>query len=169
MTTKACDGIIARPARESDVPVLAAMAGEFKVYLDTLGEPGDAPEPTALTAEALRRDGFGDDPWFNVLLAERAGAPVGYLLYYFGYWPDRAARALVVADLFVREAARGQGVGTVLMTEATRILCRRGGKLVLWTVWDRNPAAIAFYRSLGVMAASDEILMMWPDTAWPPA
>ena len=145
------------------------MASEFQDYLNGLSRLGEPPEPAALTTEALHRDGFGDDPWFKALLAEDAGAPVGYLLYHFGYWPDHAARTLMVADLFVRDAARGQGVGTALMTEATRILRRRGGKLILWTVWTRNPAAVAFYQSLGGTAEHDEVLMAWPDTAWPAA
>jgi len=69
--------------------------------------------------------------------------------------------------LFVRETARAQGVGKALMTEATRILRRRGGQTVLWTVWDRNPAAIAFYQRLGVTTVSEEIIMEWQETAWP--
>jgi len=164
VTTKTC-GI--RLATERDIPALGDMANELQDYLNGLEEPGEPPEPAALTTDVLRRDGFGDDPWFNVLLAEDAGAPVGYLLYHFGYWPDHAARTLFVADLFVREATRGQGAGTALMTEATRILRRRGGKLILWTVWARNPAAVAFYQRLGITAAKDEMIMMWPDTAWP--
>jgi len=160
-------GIVVRLAGELDVPVLGEMAREFQDYINGLNRPGDAAEPAALTVEALRRDGFGDDPWFSVLMAERGGAPVGYLLYHFGYWSDRAARALVVADLFVREAARGQGAGTALMREAVRILRRRGGDLIVWTVWDRNSAAMAFYQNLGATTHSEELVMLWPDVAWP--
>jgi GNAT superfamily N-acetyltransferase len=142
------------------------MASAFQDYLNGLSQPGERPKPVALTTEILRRDGFGDDPWFSALLAELAGAPVGYLLYHFGYWPDRAARTLFVADLFVRVTARRQGVGQALMTDATRILRRRGGNLILWTVWNRNPVA-AFYQRLGATLMNDERMMMWPETAWP--
>ena len=164
MTTKVRKVVIVRPAVEADVPALGEMTGEFQDYLNTLDEPG---EPAALTTEALRRDGFGDNPWFSAILAEDAGTPTGYLLYHFGYWPDNAARTMVVADLFVRKAARGQGVGTALMAEATRILRQRGGNMIQWTVWNRNPAALSFYRRLGATPAHDETLMMWPNTAWP--
>ena len=30
-----------------------------------------------------------------------------------------------------------------------------------WTVWDKNPAAMAFYRHLGARPFSEEILMRW--------
>jgi GNAT superfamily N-acetyltransferase len=168
VTRKSAGGIRVRPAGASDVPTLGDMAREFQDYINSLCQPGDAPEPAALTVEALRRDGFGDDPWFSVLVAERAGVPVGYLLYHFGYWSDRAARALMVANLFVREAARGQGAGKALMREATQILRRRGGDLIVWTVWDRNPEAMAFYQNLGATTHSEELIMLWPDVAWPP-
>jgi GNAT superfamily N-acetyltransferase len=163
-------GFRVRPATEADVAAVAAMVEEFEDHLNTLAnhdEILERPKPAALTAEALRRDGFGADPWFSGLLAEQDGAPVGYMLYHFGYWADRAARTLVVADLFVRETARGQGAGTALMHEAARILRQRDGSLIVWTVWDRNPAAIAFYQRLGVRTESEELLMLWPSESWP--
>jgi len=123
--TRARADVVVRPAVEADVPALADMAEEFQTYINGLRQRGEAPEPAVLTTAAIRQHGFGADPWFHGLLAERAGNPVGYLLYTFGYYVTAATGAMVVADLFVREAVRGQGVGTALMTEAARILRRR--------------------------------------------
>lgn len=167
MTGNGKNSVLVRPANENDIPVLGEMGCEFQDYINSLNRPGEPAEPASLTAEAFRRDGFGDDPWFSVLIAERAGDPMGYLLYHFGYWADRGARSLVVSDLFVREAARGRGIGTALMHEATRILRRRGGDLILWTVWNRNTPARAFYEGLGASTEGEELFMLWPANAWP--
>ena len=159
--------MIIRAAQKSDIDALAIMNRESEDYLNALDEkPADIVIPP-MNAGAFRRDGFGADPWFAGLLAERDGDPLGYLLYHFGYWADEAAGALFVADLFVREHARRQGLGKKLMDEAAKILRARGGKLILWTVWDRNPAAQAFYEGLGATHIKDERLMCWNETAWP--
>ena len=161
------DGVVIRAAQESDVNALAAMNREFEEYLNALA---DAPIDTVIppiNAEAFRRDGFGQDAWFSGLLAERDGRPLGYLLYHFGYWSDAAAGALFVADLFVRVEARRQGVGKKLMAKAAQILRDRGGTAMLWSVWDRNSAAQAFYERLGATPIKEERLMYWSDNAWP--
>ncbi len=161
------EGVIIRAAQESDVDALAVMNREFEDYLNALDdEPKDTAIPP-MSAEAFRRDGFGADAWFSGLLAERANKPLGYLLYHFGYWPDAAAGALFVADLFVREGARRQGIGQSLMAKAAQILRARGGRVMLWTVWDWNPAAQAFYDRLGATHIKEERLMSWNDNAWP--
>ena len=156
--------IIVRPARESDAEAVARMGEEFQDFLNALETDPEGAGPPALTAEGYRRDGFGPRPWFQGLVAELDGAPVGYLLYYLGYWADDAAPCLHVADLFVREAARGRGAGRALMAEAAAVLSRQGGRRVLWTVWCRNRAAIGFYRALGARFFEEEPLMTWsPD------
>ena len=161
------DGVVIRAAQESDVNAFAAMNREFEDFLNSLDDaPAETVEPP-MSAEAFRRDGFGRDPWFSGLLAEQDGRPLGYLLYHFGYWPDAAAGVLFVADLFVREEARRQGVGKKLMGQAAQILRARGGTLMLWTVWDRNPAAQAFYERLGATRLKEERLMSWSENAWP--
>jgi hypothetical protein len=63
-----------RRAAPADVEVLTQLIEELNVHQE---------EPTGrVTAEAVRRDGFGQPPEFEVLLAEIDGAVVGYLLYH---------------------------------------------------------------------------------------
>lgn len=156
-----------RPMTAADVTEVTAMAKEFQDYLNALSNPGDAAEPAALNADALRRFGFGETLWFNGLVAERNGRPVGYMLYHFGFSAESAAGSLFVDDLFVRREARRQGAGQALMNEAVRLLRKRGGEIIMWTVWDRNPAAIAFYQSLGATTISEELFLIWPSKSWP--
>jgi GNAT superfamily N-acetyltransferase len=163
-------GIAIRPAVPGDAVELARMSREFVDELDVMPVAADAPdipEPDdiILTPEIFGRDIFGAAPLAHVMLAEQGGAPVGYLMYHFGYWPADAAPSLHVVDLYVRPASRKQGVARALMEAALAVVQQRGGQRLLWTVWDQNHAAIAFYRRLGARFFSEERLMTWKGRA----
>jgi len=125
---------VIREAKRADVPAMALLAAEFAQYMRALGDTTDF----HLDASALERDGFGPNPAFGALVAEKEGAIVGYLHNHDGYDSDDACRLLVVADLFVTRTARGRGVVAALMREATAVAARRGAKEIVWTV-DRRP------------------------------
>ena len=146
---------VIRKARLADVPAIADLAAEFAQYLRRLG---DATE-FRLNADVLERDGFGAEPAFAGIVAEMAGGVVGYLLYRDGYDTDAAYRLLVVADLFVTQAARGRGTGVALMREARQIAVSRGAKRLVWTVYKHNIEALRFYERIGGRYAQDLCLM----------
>ncbi|HVZ01591.1 MAG TPA: GNAT family N-acetyltransferase [Dongiaceae bacterium] len=156
-------GIAIRDAVPGDADALAAMAQEFADELAALPVSANAPEvpepDIALTSDILMRDLFGAEPHAHVLLAEIGGRPAGYLMYHFGYWPADAAAALHMVDLFVRLPARRHGVARALIREAGALLQQKGGRRLIWTVWDQNHAAIAFYRRLGARFFAEERLM----------
>ncbi len=160
-------GATIRPAVESDAEEISLMARELFDYLRDLDEDPEAFEQTPFPPQTILRHGFGKRPWFHGLIAEHDGKAVGYLLYHFGYWAEDALPSLHVADLFVREAARGRKIGFALMAEVARIIRQHGGKRVLWTVWNRNRAAIDFYKSLRARFTDDEPLMTWTSENWP--
>ena len=99
----ATNDYVIREARRADVPAIARLAAEFAQYLRGLGDTTEL----RLDADALDRDGFGPEPAFGGLVAEMAGAVIGYLLYHDGYDTDTACRILMVADLFVTQSVRG--------------------------------------------------------------
>ena len=74
------------------VHVRQAMPAEPQRSRLSLGREPDYPAP-ALRAEHVRAEGFGASPRFLALLAELAGPPVGYALFYPAYDTDRAALA----------------------------------------------------------------------------
>jgi GNAT superfamily N-acetyltransferase len=163
-------GIAIRAAVPGDAVEIARMSQEFVAELDAMPVARDAPEipepdDIVFSPEILRRDVFGTEPLAHVLVAEQGGATVGYLMYHFGYWPADAAPSLHVVDLYVRPVARKSGVGRALMEEAAAVIRRRGGQRLLWTVWDQNQAAMAFYRRLGARFFSEERLMTWKGPA----
>lgn len=146
---------VIRKASLADVPAIAGLAAEFAQYLCGLGDTTEF----RLNVDALERDGFGSEPAFGGVVAEKAGVVVGYLLYHDGYDTDAAYRLLVVADLFVTQAARGSGAGAVLMGEAKEIAIRRGAKRLVWTVYHHNIEALRFYERIGGRYAQDLRLM----------
>ena len=96
---------VIRKANLADVPAIACLAAEFAQYLRGLGDTTEF----RLNVDALERDGFGPEPAFGGVVAEMAGVVIGYLLYHDGYDTDAAYRLLMIADLFVTQAARGRG------------------------------------------------------------
>ena len=62
---------------------------------------------------------------------------------------------LYLEDLFVREHARGQGLGTILLREVARRALARECDRVEWTVLDWNEPAIRFYKSIGANVEPD--------------
>ena len=130
-----------RPARPEDAALIAAMAGELSAHE---GEP--TPD---LSAADVQRDGFGPQAAFAALLAELETAPVGYALYHGAYDSIRGRRGSFLLDLFVRDAARGRGVGRALMAAVARATRDAGGSFLWWNMLRDNTLAERFYEKLG--------------------
>jgi GNAT superfamily N-acetyltransferase len=94
---------------------------------------------------------FGERRHAEVLLAELAGAPVGFALFFSNYSTFLGQPGLYLEDLFVDPAARSRGVGLALMSALARITVERGYGRFEWAVLDWNTPALEFYRSLGAM------------------
>lgn len=131
-----------RLAERRDAEALVALVSELNAHE---GDPADR-----FTLEVCRRDWFGSAPApFVVLLAEFAGAAVGYAVLSPDYESGWAVPGWSINDLYVREAARRRGVGRALMAAAAAQGRARGGRYLLWTAQTRNRRARAFYRRLG--------------------
>lgn len=143
----------------SNVTVRFATAADVEVILAFIkGLAAFEHEPNAVrtTTADLLRDGFGEQPKFEVLIAERGGAPVGFALFFPTYstWEGRAGMHL--EDIFVIDEERGSGVGYKLMTTLAALAVERGCARLELSVLDWNPAR-KFYHRLG-MAHQEEWL-----------
>jgi len=134
-----------RTITAADAEAVVRMWSNFARYLRELGDTDEQ----NFGVEAFLRDGFGPDPAFTGIIAERDGAAVGYLLYHFGYDSDQAMRFLHIVDLWVDPEARRGGVGRALMSEAASRCRAKGGQALFWSVFAPNKLAAAFYERLG--------------------
>ena len=134
--------LLLRPAVASDGDLIAAMCAQLSV------DEG-SPRASCFTAEIFRRDGFGKRPLFRCIIAEFSGTPVGYELHCPDYDTDLLCRAVYMADLYVEKAARGRGLGRILMAAAADDGRRSGAALMSWTAFRHNTPALALYRRVG--------------------
>jgi GNAT superfamily N-acetyltransferase len=147
-----------RHARRDDLPIQKLMIHENIAYLNAIDEPEEVSDSTIGQVEELV---FGPSPLCSALIAEIQREVAGYLLYFIGVDMDEVAPAFHINDLFVREALHRKGVGWTLMRRAREIAAARGARRLFWTVWRKNPNAIAFYRKLGAEIWDEELPMTW--------
>lgn len=139
------ESLVVRPLRVEDAAAIDRMGDSFKDYLRRLGDTTEF----RFDASTFRRNGFGPDPAFAGLIAERDGEAVGYLLYHFGYDTERGVRIIHVIDLWVELFIRNAGIGRALMREVARIARERSAAELIWTVYGPNKSAAAFYERIG--------------------
>lgn len=131
-----------RPADPGDAPLILALVRELAVY---------EREPLASVEareEDFRRDCFGPSQHCEVLIGEVDGRAQGFVMFFHNYstWVGRAG--IHVEDLFVREGARGLGLGRRLLAAVAAIALQRGCRRLDLAVLDWNPAR-KLYEHLG--------------------
>lgn len=133
--------IVVRPATVDDVGTLHRFSVDLATY-------EDEPDAVASTPQTLARDGFGENPQFAALIAERSGKPVGFALYTFNYSVWTAARGIFIEDIWVVPEERRGGVARALMQGLAQECAARGYKRIDLNVLDWNPGR-GFYERLG--------------------
>ena len=116
-----------------------------------------------MTVADMLEDGFGPQPRFRTLIAERAGRAQGYAMFYRSYDSEHAARGMYLQDLFVVAEARRRGVGRALMAAVARACRADGGCYLFWNTLESNRAARAFYRRVGGREEPVVTLSLQPD------
>ena len=131
-----------RPAEPADASVILAMVRELAVFER---EPLTSVEARE---EDFLRDCFGPARRCEVLIGEVDERVQGYALFFHNYstWVGRAG--IHVEDLFVRDGARGLGLGRRLLAAVAQIAVERGCRRLDLAVLDWNPAR-ELYEHLG--------------------
>lgn len=133
-----------RPSTDADLPALTTIyawhvengTGTFEL------EAPDEAEMQRRRADVLAK-GL---PW---LVAERGGTVLGYA-YANHFRPRRAYRFCLEDSIYLADAARGQGVGRVLLTELLARCQASGARQMLAVIGDSaNAGSIGVHRSLG--------------------
>ena len=137
-----------RPAVPGDIPLVLKFIQELADY-ERLSH-----EVTA-TEDELRSTLFCVRPVAEVVIASHDDVPVGFAVFFATYSTFLGKPGLYLEDLFVRPAARGNGIGRALVEYLARLTVERGWGRFEWRVLDWNEPSIAFYRKLGAEPLED--------------
>ena len=143
------DKLVVRPFERRDVDAVWRLMRElavFEGYLDAF----------AVTPADLLTHGFGPTPAFGVFVAEKEHTIAGIAVHYRIPWTFDLRPVLVLKELFVAEAFRGQRVGSMLITHLQAHATEIGASALRWTVLPDNEPAKRFYAGWGAA----------PDAAW---
>jgi GNAT superfamily N-acetyltransferase len=131
-----------RPANRADVGVILTFIRALAVY-------EREPDAAKATEDDLLRDGFGDNPYFQCLIAEQDGVPAGFAFYFFDYSTWLGKPGIYLEDLFVHPEFRGLGIGKALLQRVAAIAVEKNCGRLKWQVLDWNTPAINFYTAMG--------------------
>ncbi len=127
-----------RRAVKKDCPRLLELVKELALY-------EKAPQEVTVTAEHFEESGFGSNPVWWAFVAEENGVIQGFALYYIRYstWKGQT---MYLEDILVTEAARGKGIGKLLMDQLIIEAIEKGFSRIVWQVLEWNEPAINFYK-----------------------
>jgi len=126
-----------REARPEDVKAIHGLIVDLAIY-------EKAPNEVEVTVAELTDDGFGPNPAYRCIVAEKGQEVVGFALYYIRYstWKGRC---VYLEDFLVKDKLRGQGIGDLIFKEMLAICKKLNVRLMTWQVLDWNETAIRFY------------------------
>jgi ribosomal protein S18 acetylase RimI-like enzyme len=131
-------------ALRADTAQLDAVAQLFDAYRGFYEQPLNLAQSRAFIAERMAA---GESAIF--LAQDEHGEALGFVQLYPTFSSIDAHRTWLLSDLFTTPAARGRGVGRLLMNTARAFALETGAKgLVLETATD-NVTAQGLYESLG--------------------
>lgn len=131
-------------ALRADSAQLEAVAQLFDAYRGFYEQPSNLAQSRAFIAERMAA---GESAIF--LAQDEHGEALGFVQLYPTFSSIDAHRTWLLSDLFTTPAARGRGVGRLLMNTARAFALETGAKgLVLETATD-NFTAQGLYESLG--------------------
>ena len=129
-------------ASASELDTVTALIAEFR---DWFGKDEPATDEMRVSVERIHTSGEGE----YLLAAGGDGEPVGVsqLRYRWSVWTS--AEDCWLEDLYVRESARGEGLGRALVEASAERARERGCKRIELDVNEDNGPALVLYRSCG--------------------
>ena len=130
------------PARIADTTDAESVAELLLEFRDWIGREG--PDRAGALASVRR---LLEDPDAEFLLAGEPAGAVCQLRFRHSFWTG--TDDCVIEDVFVRESARGGGLGRILVAAALERARERGCTRVQLDTGEGNAPALALYRSFG--------------------
>ena len=131
-----------RQAEVGDVAEILALIKELALYEHLLDE-------VVATEELLKETLFGINSPAEVQLAYAEDGILGFALYFRTFSTFLGRPGIYLEDLYVRESARGRGVGKSLLRQLAHRALEIGGGRLEWAVLNWNEPAIGFYQKMG--------------------
>ena len=131
-----------RQAAVEDVAEILILIKELAFYEHLLDE-------VVATEELLVKTLFGINSPAEVQLAYEEDEILGFSLYFRTFSTFLGRPGIYLEDLYVRESARGRGVGEALLRQLAQRTLEIGGGRLEWAVLNWNEPAIGFYQKMG--------------------
>ena len=131
-----------RQAKEEDVP-------EILELIKALAEFENLSEEVVATEDLLKITLFGINSPAEVQIAFDKNKTLGFALYFRTFSTFLGRPGIYLEDLYVRESARGKGVGEALLRRLAQRTLEIGGGRLEWSVLNWNDPAIGFYQKMG--------------------
>lgn len=143
------------PAFEIRLVALAERPALAPLFRDLLLHYGEAPPDEAAMQSALAAQPAGVE--ILVAFAARGAEPVGLASFAQLFPGPDGAPQIYMKELYVTAAARGGGVGELLMIALARLAAARGAVRVDWTTARTNLGARAFYDRIGAKVVEEKV------------
>jgi GNAT superfamily N-acetyltransferase len=130
--------IVIRRALKTDCPRLLELITELAIY-------EKAPNEVTVSLSHFEESGFGINPVYWAFVAEEDGVILGFALYYIRYSTWKGQR-MYLEDILVTEAARGKGIGKLLLDRLIVEAKEKNLSAIVWQVLEWNEPAINFYK-----------------------
>ena len=132
--------MIIRKGVKKDIPQVLDLIKE-------LAEFENAPDQVTNTIERLENDGFGNQPVYDLFVAESENKIIGMAITYFRYstWKGKN---LYIEDLIINEKFRREGIGLKVFEELKKFAKNTSCVGISLQVLDWNKIGINFYKKL---------------------
>lgn len=137
-----------RPAQPADITFILELISELAEY-EKLSDQ------VVADAAQLEAHLFGPKPYAEVLIGEVDGVALGFALFFHNYSTFLTQPGIYLEDLYVRQSARGLGLGKALLGALAKLTVERNCGRLEWSVLDWNEPAIGFYKKLGAVAQDE--------------
>ncbi len=129
---------VVRRAVKEDCPRMLELVNELALY-------ERAPQEVTVTLSHFEESGFGANPVWWAFVVEENRMIQGFALYYIRYSTWKGQR-MYLEDIIVTEAARGRGLGKILMDALIADAKEKQFSGIVWQVLEWNEPALNFYR-----------------------
>ena len=134
--------MIIRKGIKEDIPQVLDLVKELAEYENALDKVSN-------TVERMVKDGFGNNPVYNLFVAENNNQVTGIAITFFRYstWKGKV---LYLEDLVIKHQDRRKGIGKKLFEEVIKFAKKENCVGLSLQVLDWNESAINFYKKYNV-------------------